>query len=222
MKISSLYNKHPGETIYIVGTGPSLRVFPLDFLKDKITIGLNYVWKEIKTTYLLTIHPETIPNQIQLNKIITKIKQELTGTESFYFFQNNKDVKDFEYLHTTDDTLYVGRGIHTAALCLASKMGASTAVLVGVDMGTVSDQHHVSGQPVRFHGIAPVDAYREYYINAREIRKRLNINILTISPYLGLCNNDEEFKFLLKEKNLCPFSKPTDESQYQRDKVDFV
>jgi hypothetical protein len=57
-KVSELYGKHEGEDIYVVGTGASLRVFPVDFLKDKITIGLNMAWKMAPTTYGITIHPD--------------------------------------------------------------------------------------------------------------------------------------------------------------------
>ena len=55
-----LWGKHPGETIYIVGTGPSQRLFPIDFLEDKTTIGLNQAWKYAPMTYSITVHPEHI------------------------------------------------------------------------------------------------------------------------------------------------------------------
>lgn len=44
MKVSELYGKKgpcQGRDVYIVGTGPTLRVFPVDFLKDKCCILLN-------------------------------------------------------------------------------------------------------------------------------------------------------------------------------------
>lgn len=56
--IEELDDIYPGEDIYIVGTGPSLRVFPRTYLDDKIVIGLNMAWKYVKTTYNITIHPD--------------------------------------------------------------------------------------------------------------------------------------------------------------------
>jgi len=55
-----LWGRHPGETVYIIGTGPSQRLFPLDFLADKTTIGLNQAWKHLNCTYSITVHPEHV------------------------------------------------------------------------------------------------------------------------------------------------------------------
>ena len=43
MRVSELYPKSPcrGQEVYIVGTGPTLRVFPVDYLKGKVCILLN-------------------------------------------------------------------------------------------------------------------------------------------------------------------------------------
>ena len=51
MQAFELWGRHAGETIYIIGTGPSQRLFPLDFLSDKITIGLNQAWKLLPVQY---------------------------------------------------------------------------------------------------------------------------------------------------------------------------
>ena len=65
-KIQEIYGRHPGSDIYIVGTGTSLRVFPLAVLKDKITIGLNQSWKVVDTTYAITMMPKlNIPEFIE-------------------------------------------------------------------------------------------------------------------------------------------------------------
>ncbi|MDJ0588978.1 MAG: hypothetical protein QNJ72_03145 [Pleurocapsa sp. MO_226.B13] len=56
--VSELYNKYPGSDIYVVGTGASLRVFPLSFLEGKIVIGLNMAWKVAPVQYSITNHPD--------------------------------------------------------------------------------------------------------------------------------------------------------------------
>ncbi len=56
--VNELYGRHRGADIYVVGTGASMRVFPLDFLADKVTIGLNQSWQLLKTTYAITMRPE--------------------------------------------------------------------------------------------------------------------------------------------------------------------
>ena len=39
--VSELYDKHAGEDIYVVGTGPSLRVFPKSFLDGRISLPFS-------------------------------------------------------------------------------------------------------------------------------------------------------------------------------------
>ncbi len=56
--VSELYNKYPDSDIYVVGTGASLRVFPLSFFEGKIVIGLNMAWKVVPVQYGITIHPD--------------------------------------------------------------------------------------------------------------------------------------------------------------------
>src|SRR5262245_53855905 len=56
--VADLYERHQGESIYVVGTGASMRVFPVDFLHDKVTIGCNQAWKLLRPTYNITIRPE--------------------------------------------------------------------------------------------------------------------------------------------------------------------
>jgi hypothetical protein len=64
--VSELYGIHKGEDIYVVGTGASLRIFPHEFLQDKVTIGLNMAWKVIPVKYCITIHPDlNIPEFMQ-------------------------------------------------------------------------------------------------------------------------------------------------------------
>ena len=42
MRVSELYDEvEPGQSVYIIGTGPSMRVFPLDYLRGKTCILLN-------------------------------------------------------------------------------------------------------------------------------------------------------------------------------------
>lgn len=239
MNISSLINKHPGSTIYIVGSGPSLRFFPPQFLENELTISLNLAYKNLPfiPTYNLTIHPELIDKETWMNyNWITKAKNWLNKptkkhVEHIYFFKNNKEVTDMSYVYNPlvaarEGRLYVGRGIHTAASILGAVMGAETCVLVGVDLGATGGDHHVTSQSVRFHGMPPAGVYREYYLNLRLIRSILKekfcCNLLTLSPFLGLHHVNEDYKHLEKEFGCDPLVAPMDISTYKRRSFDFT
>ncbi len=225
MKIEKLWDRHVGQTIYIVGTGPSMQVFPLDFLKDKITIGLNQAYLYFNPTYSLTIHPDLIPTNIDA-QYNTRwiIKKKLTGqswtnnirisSKYFYVFENNRRIDDFRFCkHRVCNKLYVGHGIQTGALTLTGHMGASYAVLVGCDMCAMVDQYHGHDQHVRWEGVPPEKVFREYYestIKVRNIiRSRFKTQTISLTPFVSLNNYQEDFVLLKKELNKPQLPKPT-------------
>ena len=233
--MKNLWKKHKNATIYIIGTGPSLRLVPPEFFSDKVTIGLNEAYRYTKkNTYNLTIHPELIPRneekRKQTGQWITKIKDWLanyTGCkclkEEFYIFKNNPDVTDFSFLKAPpeSDKLYVGRGIHTAAMSLAARMGASFVVLVGCDFVQLGEDHHAFPSHVQFHGVEHQKVYREYYVCAQKVRADLmslypDIRFLTITPYLGLQFFSEEYEQLSQKLNLPQLPPAKDISKYNR------
>jgi len=227
MKLSQLWKTRSDESIYIVGSGPSLRLFPPEFFRNKTTICLNTAWKIIQyPNYILTIHPETLPTRVsERTKIITKVKANLTGREPYYFFKNNKDVTNFSNINDVN-TLYVGRGIHTGGMDLAAKLGAKFVILVGCDMDSFGNQHHATTENTNFHGLPWQAVYREYYYNARHLRsllekKYMEIAFLSMNPFIGSFLN-EDFEYQIKELGLKKFETPIDTSQYIRPGVDFT
>jgi len=101
--VSELNECHKGEDIYIVGTGPSLRVLPKNILKGKTTIGLNMAWKVVPIMYGITIHPdlnipEFMPNEdsrpeikwvvgLEKCKILLPPDKLQEAEKRFYFFE---------------------------------------------------------------------------------------------------------------------------------------
>lgn len=200
--ISELYDLHVGDDIYIVGTGTSLRVFPLDFLKGKITIGLNQAWKVVDTTYAITMMPKiNIPEFIegeQPNRKITwvtkpsKIGAQCTPDEmeyaerNFYGFENNGTVSlsgleeiseagrvlDW-VLHPSSDKLYLWTSISQSAMNLAANMGAKNIILVGCDNGAIGENHHAHEQHTQWKGESPDIRYMQYYEGVAEVRNVL-------------------------------------------------
>ena len=42
--IEDIRDRHKGEEIWVIGAGPSLDEYPIDFFKDKICVGMNWVF----------------------------------------------------------------------------------------------------------------------------------------------------------------------------------
>ena len=231
MKVSDLYNRFKNETVYIIGTGPSLRLFPVKFLSSNLTIGLNQAYKYLPCTWNITIHPELINDDwVERGDIwITKKKHPMPPEphEEIYWFENNKDIFDYSYLYPGKvDVLYVGHGIQTGALSLAAKMGFKNIFMVGCDMCSLGREHHFHPQNIQFHGLSPQEVYNEYYANTAmvrfKIKEKFKVNIFTLSPFLGLGHENRDYRRLKKEYDLPDIPNPKDVSEYQRKRPDFV
>jgi hypothetical protein len=201
--VSELYGRHTGEDIYIVGTGPSLRVFPLDFLKDKITIGLNMAWKMVDTTYAITIHPDLNIPELQspvVNKPnlqwILSIKPEkfpashpniLALENRCYFFdfrgrpntqppyEPSDSGRMIEWVrYPSENNLYVWSSISQPAMNLAANMGARNVILIGCDNASIGKNSHSHAQHTRWKGVRPDKRYYQYYEGAAEVRTALH------------------------------------------------
>ena len=235
MRLSRLWGRHRDQDIYIVGTGPSMRLFPWEFFDNKLTIGLNQAYRHFTPTYMLTMHPELIPFDKGIpTQWITKIKkteEKITKKANklhgkAYLFENNKDIHDYSYaVKRIPPYLYIGYGIHTGAMTLAAHMKATNIILVGCDMCALDNEYHAHHQRIRLLGMPETTVYQEYYLAARNLRtvlkKYWNVNILNMNPFLGLKNVDADYIYQKKEANLNHLPEPYDESPYIRKKSKF-
>ena len=200
--ISELYGRHDGADIYIVGTGTSVRVFPLDFLDGKITIGLNQAWKLFDPQYAITMMPKlNIPEFIEGERVragitwITKpskIAVQCTQTEiewaqaNYYGFENDgrtsfnslDEVSDtgrmLEWVRTPHpDKLYLWSSISQSAMNLAANMGARNIILIGCDNAPLAENHHAHDQHTMWRGDSPDVRYMQYYEGVAEVRAAL-------------------------------------------------
>lgn len=230
--IKEFFKVHAGETIYIVGTGPSMRVFPLEFFNDKITIGLNQAYKFFKPTYSITVHPYLIPyNREEWNcKWITKVKPTCEGWNKhvsignrpyLYLFENNDKATDFSYFHTKNTyKLFVGRGIQSGAIHLAGLMGAKYCILVGCDCCSLDFEQHAIDQHTEFHGHPDWEIYQEYYyytVKCRELAlTRFGMNVISLTPFIGLSMFEKDYTYLKKHLNLPAMAQPKDIEKVKR------
>jgi hypothetical protein len=232
MRISTLKNVYKNKEIYIVGTGPSLRTFPKEYLESKITIGLNQAWKHLATTFSITVHPDLLleyentvskPTTKWLVKKKAPLEKISLDDRKYYVFKTvDRDLRIFT--NPKEDHLFLGRGVQQTAMHLAMLMGAKTIVLVGVDMTDLGGDHHGHDQHVKFHGLEPSDVYAEYRKYTSLVRKelrQLNVNVFSLSTILGEYYGSEDYLRICEELSLSKLSKPTDTSTYIRKSVDF-
>jgi hypothetical protein len=200
--ISELYDRHPGSDIYIVGTGTSLRVFPLELLEGKITIGLNQAWKVFETKYAITMMPRlNIPEFIEGEPPrpditwVTKpskigaqcAPEEIAYADQRFFGFENDGKASLTGLDEPSETgrvldwvrkphpekLYLWTSISQSAMNLAANMGARNIVLIGCDNGAIGENHHAHDQHTMWKGESPDVRYLQYYEGVAEVRSAL-------------------------------------------------
>jgi hypothetical protein len=196
--VTELYGRHPGADIYVIGTGTSMRVFPLDFLRDKITIGLNLAWQLLPVRYAISMVPhlnfpeflakERPPHTAWITKY-DKYKgyatpEQISRAEAEYYFFRTDGKPSFTLLdepseggrvlewvrEPTQNFLYLWTSISQSAVNLAANMGAKNIILVGCDNAALMDNHHANAQHTLWKGADPAVRYQQYYEGLAEIR----------------------------------------------------
>lgn len=234
MRIEQLFGKVTGATAVVVGTGPSMRYFPLRALAGAYLVGLNQAWRyatdsAVKFQFVLTAHPELYqeyaatrpPAPVPWAIKVKPPMQTLTLDDPLhYVFTTSPDLKT-----VTDrpaDVLYLGEGIQCTAVDLLARMGAKTVILVGCDMTDLGGEFHGHDQHVRWLGQRPQDQYALYRKTTARVRSavrdKFGVHVLTLSPFIGLTGAAEDSVRLKGELGLKPLPVPPDVSPYTRKK----
>lgn len=223
----------------IVGTGPSMRVFPKDVLNDyDNVIALNQAWRYFGRSgppYAITVHPELVlqyEDEVARRRLpastkwFVKKKPPMDGLKlddpRYYVFDTSPDPQTV--VAQPADTLYIGHGVQQTAIDLAVRMGFKTIFLVGCDMTSLGGDHHAHEQHVRFHGLDPGAVYAEYRRFTAKIRrlveKHHGVHVLTLTPFVGCDHAAEDYVRRCDEQGLNALPAPTDTSAYKRDRTD--
>ncbi|HUF99352.1 MAG TPA: hypothetical protein VMM60_14580 [Ilumatobacter sp.] len=179
-----------------------MRVFPTEFLVDRLTIGLNMAWRVAPLKYGITIGPhlnipEFLDGELPHPEITwitkrAKAKQVLRPDQfahadsSFYTFdmagrpnrappnEPSDEGRVLDWVRRpTGDNLYQWSSISQTAVNLAANMGARNIILVGCDNSSLLDNHHAHVQHTKWVGAAPSYRYDQYYEGLVEVRSAL-------------------------------------------------
>lgn len=140
---------------------------------------------------------------------LLKEEQLRYAEDNFYFFeyegkpntQPHHQPRDsgriIEWLREpSGNNLYVWSSISQTGVHLAANMGAKNVVLVGCDNCALLDNHHAHRQHTRWKGVQPDLRYTQYYEGLAEVRRVLHerkINVLSLTPFLGLLHPEQDF-----------------------------
>lgn len=212
--IEKFKNIHENEDIYIIASGKSLDFFNPNFVDNKISIGINQIYKKIKTNYLvlkdLPLLGKTIQdikeNQIlfaskgnfgesnELNKNFIKKNH---PNKNIFIFDHEKNNHKIEQLPKNSDYLVVSHSTITSGIHLAAYMGAKNIILVGHDCGSINKETNCSSYHTdETYKIAWSNSnqYKKWLktiekdtIKLRELlNKKYNCNMYSLNPFINL------------------------------------
>lgn len=225
MRLRNLRDIYSGQEIYIVGSGPTTNVFPMDFLADKICMSLNDSFKiHPNVSPIALMHHQTYSRQgktieepfhpnfsgikYPVVKGTGKDRTELVDWDNpyFYFYDWNHDIDQiFEMSKNTNHLYYTHEGcsLH-AALQLAWIMGARTIYTIGCDSTTLGGKHYAQYDKNKFRddeilkrGVARnYDSYVKGTLIVQDFLQRKRVRVLNLSPIVGYHMVDYQYEVL--------------------------
>lgn len=232
MKISNLYSTRPddkwgtvpgpfrGQDIYIIGTGPSMTVFPLDWLRGKTCVLLNDAQKHLPglgpiafSNNLKFLAGCGLPYQIVKGRLRFDPDPERDdnhcpwddpGRYVFSYRERPWDAVSHHDLSTLwkEPCHYwnTRRGsVSIFAVQFALLAGAKSITLVGCDSCELGpNAEYIAGKKataVRHD----YDAYAAGLMTLnREARERFRVPMMTLSPFMGLSRERQQYQEMRK------------------------
>ncbi|MBR0566021.1 hypothetical protein J5J83_07830 [Azoarcus sp. L1K30] len=225
MRLSDLRDIYSGQEIYIVGSGPTANVFPMDFLADKICMSLNDSFKiNSNITPIAFMHHQTYCREgntvdAPLHPNFSGIKYPVvkgTGRNRkaavdwdnpyFYFFDWSHDIDQIYEMSKNGDYLYYtpeGCSLH-GALQLAWIMGARTIYTIGCDSTTLGGKHYAQYDKNKFREdevlkrgqVRNYDSYVKGTLVVQDFLRRKGVRVLNLSPVIGYHLVDYQYEVL--------------------------
>jgi hypothetical protein len=228
MRLKDLRDVYAGQEIYIVGSGPTANMFPMDFLADKICMSLNDSYKiHPAITPIALMHHQTYSREgntadAPLHPHMDGIKYAVVkGTGKtraedvdwdnpyYYYFDWNHDIgRIYEMSKNTDHLYYTPEGcsLH-AALQLGWIMGAKTLYTIGCDSTTLGGKHYAQYDKNKFRDdevlkrgqVRNYDSYVKGTLIVQDFLRRKGVRVLNLSPIVGYHMVDYQYEVLRGE-----------------------
>jgi len=208
--ITELKNIHEGYDIYIVAAGASAGYIDPSFFDNKITIGVNQVYKRFPNVDYV-VRKEAVWNDAALEaaksfgfKLITS--KHSCGTLSYpknegadYIFEHpDNKLKAIDLSVVGTDKIVVSYSTITSAIHIAAYMGAANIIIVGHDCGLLDGATNFPGYNAP---IASMSFYRNFLTEIEPqtlaLRDRLKevhgCNVYSLNPFINFGLEGHEY-----------------------------
>lgn len=213
MRVSELYGRWQGKECWIVGTGPSLDVFPVDLLRDKTCILLNDAQSHLRGVGPIAFANNVkqlkgcrLPYQIVKGRLRLDPHPERTDNHvawddpKYYVFSYREPPWD-KVSHHDEAQLFKEADFYWApskgsvsafAVQFALLAGFRTIYLVGCDCNTLSGAEYVDGKT----GATMRRNYEAYQYGLLRLHReaiRRGVHMVSVQPFFGLGWHEQQF-----------------------------
>jgi len=198
-RLDTLKDKHPGSTIWVLGSGPSLNFLSPHFFEDKTTVSTNYSAQVLGLTpdYAFTHYHEDALSMSARIAVVTLARDTVTQQEwrgektdeLVLIEQDNYNPPGSAWNPLTThppkpDSLAYGSSSLHGSMHLAAWLGAKHIVLVGADCGTLDGEHRVAGYP---DGDKLWVLYNEHHALMKAwLQREYDVTVYSLNPFLNL------------------------------------
>ena len=198
-RLEDLASAHYGETIWVLGSGPSLNFLSPHFFDDKTTVSTNYSAQVLGLTpdYVFTHYHEHALSMSARIAVVTLARDTLTQQEwrgekpdeLVLIEQDNYNPPGSAWNPLTTHppkphSLAYGSSSLHGSMHLGAWLGAKHIVLVGADCGTLDGEHRVAG----YHdGDKLWRLYNEHHRLMKEwLVREYGVTVYSLNPFINL------------------------------------
>lgn len=209
--LSDLKNLHPGETIWVLGSGPSLNFIEREFFDDKIcvtvnavgaTYGLrsfygysNYHFPAGRETFgeglivAVTLARDTLTQ----NPWPGEVPDDVALSEAHSYAPPGSSWDPYKMPPPEGQIVYGSSSIH-GGIHLAAHLGAKNIVLVGADCGLIDDEVNVATYPLPTE-VYSLRVWNEHtQILKRWLAENYGVRIYSLNPFINLNLEGHQFR----------------------------
>lgn len=212
--IKELKNIESGNDIYVIGAGPSVDYIDTSFFENKITIGVNQIYRKIKCKYLVRKELSLLEESLKNDSIIIcskyncgnlNKKLNIVNNHEYYIFNHLQNLgRKIIYPNLENDEIIVSYSTITSAIHIAAYLGASNIILVGHDCGTINgkstfDKYYNDINETPWENwdkyIEWLSLIEEQTLNTKQfIKDKYNCNIYSLNPFINFNLEGNIFK----------------------------
>ena len=212
MNLGDLQNLHKGETVWVLGSGPSLNYIDGSLFDDKTTVSTNFSARAlgVRADYAFTHYHANAADLLNDSMTVVTIEHDTLTFKPWGGYDSHDLVlaptrydrpPGSSWNPLTSHTpgpgqiTYGSSSLH-GAMHLAAHIGASTIILVGADCGQIDGKDRVNNYQVQGgHTLWQLyDAHHQ--LMKQYLEKRYGVKVHSLNPFINLNLEGHRFQGL--------------------------